>query len=445
MDTEKQLNDLEEQLNNENSVPKKIKIVIGILIIFIILLIILSITAFIYFDQKLKEERNKGKPQNNENSNTDEYLLEINGFKEKWYDIYGNRTINISYLDEGVIPNTYKKKGGVNYIPELGEVNDGNDYESYGLNVYDLYIPYSSLKKKKKHNGIILFVHGGGFENNTKEETEGLATRFAKLGFITANIEYTNCLEKYKQKNVYRILDEITACIKNIKLQLKSLDFDETKLELALYGISAGAQLCMVYGFSNKNNEIPIKFLMNSVGPISLYEKNWYKPNVKNVTLDNIENYLDVEAAEKNNTFTKIDSSFVIKLMNSMSGRLYSEDELKDLVIDNVIQTDNEKYKKMNNFAKYGYPIEVIANTTIPMLCLYGGSDDLVGIAHYCYLKKAYIDNKAEDKIKLIYMKHAGHERFHHGFEEDIIAMKEMNYQMVDFGKKYFTWDEDEV
>ncbi len=32
MDTEKQLNDLEEQLNNENSVPKKIKIVIGILI-----------------------------------------------------------------------------------------------------------------------------------------------------------------------------------------------------------------------------------------------------------------------------------------------------------------------------------------------------------------------------------------------------------------------------
>ena len=212
-----------------------------------------------------------------------------------------------------------------------------------------------------------------------------------------------------------------------------------------MYGISAGAQLCMVYGFSNKNNEIPIKFLMNSVGPISLYEKNWYKPNVKNVTLDNIENYLDVEAAEKNNTFTKIDSSFVIKLMNSMSGRLYSEDELKDLVIDNVIQTDNEKYKKMNNFAKYGYPIEVIANTTIPMLCLYGGSDDLVGIAHYCYLKKAYIDNKAEDKIKLIYMKHAGHERFHHGFEEDIIAMKEMNYQMVDFGKKYFTWDEDEV
>ena len=46
-------------------------------------------------------------------------------------------------------------------------------------------------------------------EDNTKEETEGLAIRYAKIGYITANIEYSNCLDKYKEKNFFRILDEI--------------------------------------------------------------------------------------------------------------------------------------------------------------------------------------------------------------------------------------------
>lgn len=175
---------------------------------------------FFYFQYLIQKEKEDNK---NEKS-VEDYLLEINGFKEKWYDIYGNRTINISYLENDVIPNTYKKSGS-NYIEELGEVNGGKDYSKHDVNVYDLYIPYSALKRKNKHNGVILFVHGGGFENNTKEETECFATRFAKQGFITANIEYSNCLDIYKEKNVYRILDEITACIKSIKKELISQVF----------------------------------------------------------------------------------------------------------------------------------------------------------------------------------------------------------------------------
>ena len=192
----------------------------------------MSISIYIYFNNKLKDEINKrdrhktdeDEDKKKKKKKEEEYLLEINGFVEKWYDIYGNRTINISYLENGIIPNTYKKDG-VNYIKDIGEINGGRDYESYVVNVYDLYIPYSSLERKNRHNGIILFVHGGGFENNTKEETEGLATRFAKLGFITANMEYTNCLDKYKEKSVFRILHEITACIQSIKKELESQGF----------------------------------------------------------------------------------------------------------------------------------------------------------------------------------------------------------------------------
>ena len=444
----KKIDDLQDNLLGENKVSKKIKIIIAILIIVIFLLIALSIFIYIYFNNKLKDEidkRDGHKKDEDEDKNKDkkkeeEYLLEINGFVEKWYDIYGNRTINISYLENGVIPNTYKKDG-VNYIKDIGEINGGRDYESYGVNVYDLYVPYSSLERMQLHNGIILFVHGGGFENNTKEETEGLATRFAKLGFITANMEYTNCLDKYKEKSAFRILDEITACIKSIKKELESQGFNGDKLELSLYGISAGAQLSLVYGFSNQNKILPLKYLMNSVGPISLDSNYWYKPTISNITLDNIENCEDVIAAENNHTFTQMDLTLNVKIMNSMYGKKYTQEDLSKLVINNVIQTENEIYKDLYNVVKYGYPVYVIGNNTIPMLCLYGGNDGMIGVAHYCYLKKAYIDNGAEDNITLVYMKHAGHERFHHWVEEDIIAMKKMHYLMVKFGQKYFTQD----
>lgn len=67
---------------------------------------------------------------------------------------------------------------------------------------------------------------------------------------------------------------------------------------------------------------------MNSVGPISLDTKYWYKPTISNITLDNIENCDDIEAAENNHTFTQIDPNFNIKTMNLMYGKKYKEEDL---------------------------------------------------------------------------------------------------------------------
>ena len=220
-DINEKLDDLGKQLNG-NKISKRIKVTIIILVIFIIILIAALIFFFFYMTNKLKEEK-AIKDQQIQKKKEEDYLLEINGFKEEWYDIYGDRFVNLSYSETNIIPNTFRK-GKPNYIEELGDINEGKDYDVYDTNVYDLYIPYSSYKRTKKHNGIMLFVRGGGFENNTREEVECFAIRFAKLGFITANIEYTNTLDKYKQKGFFRILDEMTACIKSIKKELGKKD-----------------------------------------------------------------------------------------------------------------------------------------------------------------------------------------------------------------------------
>ena len=439
-DIPKSLDDLEQKLLNENKRPKKIIIILIILIIFTIAFFLISILMFLYFYNKRKNEVNNEKERDNSNNSEEEYLLEINGFKEKWYDIYGNRTINISYLENDVIPNSYRKNKS-NYIEELGDLNEGKDYTKHDVNVYDLYIPYSALSRKNKHNGIILFVHGGGLENNTKEETECFAVRFAKMGYITANMEYSNCLDKYKEKSFYRILDEITACIKSIKNELVAQNFDGDKLELALYGISSGGQLILSYGFSDKNrNEIiPVKFLMNAVGIAILDEKYWYYIAVPNKTLDNIESVEVIENAKKNGTILPSNPYFLLHLMNLMTGKKLSQEELNKLIINDKIQKEDEKYKQMYKFAKYGFPLEIIGNNTIPLLCLYCGNDGL--FVHYSYLREKYINNGADNNISLVYMKYAGHERFHHGIERDIIAMKQMHVKMLEYAKTYFTND----
>ena len=236
------LGNLEDRLINENKLPKKMKAIIIILIIIIILLLIAFIIFLaIYFTIFQEKESDD---QDNKKSEED-YLLEINGFKEEWYDIYGTRRINISYLENDVIPNTFRY-GKSNYIEELGDINEGKDYTKHDINVYDLYIPHSVLSRKHKHNGVILFVHGGGFENNTKEETECFAIRFCKMGYITANIEYTNTLDKYKERGFFRILDEITASIKNIKKELVSEGFNRDLLKSSLYGIFTGDHLIIL-------------------------------------------------------------------------------------------------------------------------------------------------------------------------------------------------------
>ena len=383
------LDDIENKLLNENKPSKKYIIIIIFLVIFIVLLIGGIVFMFFYFQYLIQKEKEDNK---NEKS-VEDYLLEINGFKEKWYDIYGNRTINISYLENDVIPNTYKKSGS-NYIEELGEVNGGKDYSKHDVNVYDLYIPYSALKRKNKHNGV-----------------------------------------------VYRILDEITACIKSIKKELISQNFEGDKLELALYGISAGGQLILTYALSNKDDVIPIKYIMNAVGIVSINSTYWYKPAIPKNTLDNIESVQDIEAAKQNKSLAPIDRQFVLGIINAMSGKMLTKEEVNNLIVNGEVNTSDEKYQQIYNFSKYGSPIEVIGKKFMPTLCLYGGNDDLVGVNHYSLLRQAYIDHGQEDKIELVYMKYGGHERFHHGTEHDIIAMKEMHAKMVEYGKKYFTWD----
>ena len=244
-----------------------------------------------------------------------------------------------------------------------------------------------------------------------------------------------------KHTSIFKILDEITACLINIKHKLKNLGFDENKLELAIGGVSSGAHLSLLYGYSMKNIPIPLKFLINIVGPLSLEIKYWYKLGNNTPSLESIEN-IDIDNLIKEKKIVKLFNNEYnfIYLMNKFIGNKYNIKELKEMMINNKINLDNEKFKELNKIATYTYPVNFINENSVPTLCLYGGRDTSVGIIHYHYLKK--ISEKFGNKVELVYMKNGGHLLTDYKTKEGMNSIREMNYQILNYAKTYFTNDD---
>ena len=192
----------------------------------------------------------------------------------------------------------------------------------------------------------------------------------------------------------------------------------------------------MLYGYSIKNTPIPIKFIINIVGPVTLTTDVWYKLNKKNETLDNIEPE-DIEKAIKDNKIVKMDiNTTLLEIMNVFIGKKYNNKQLKGMIKGKDINNDNEDYKKLYKVAKNSFPINFINNNTVPTLCIYGGNDDAVGVAQYSKLKKLFKENNR--KIELVYMRYGGHMLEDYITENGVHAMREMNYQILNFSKTYF-------
>ncbi len=363
---------------------------------------------------------------------------------ENWHDLYGEKITNIAYFKDNKIINTFKKNGD-NYKEEIGEVNNGKDYQKNERNYYDLFIPYSSMKNKNGINRIMLFIHGGGWVFGKKEHIEFCCFRYAKYGYITASMNHTFLNNKNKECSIFRILDEITSCIADIKYQLKNEGFsqNDNKYEIALGGISSGAHLSLLYGLSIKQSPIPVKFIIDFVGPVTLEPEYWYKK--KDDHLDNIEP-IDIENAISENKIIKIftDESECLQLMNSFIGNKYKDNDIKEMMADKTININNEKYKELYKIAKYTFPVYYINENSVPTLCIYGGGDSIVGVAHYSYLKKEF-EKKGNENIELIYMKDSGHFLEKYETKDGMSSIRETHYKILSYAKTYFTYDEKEL
>ena len=352
------------------------------------------------------------------------------GFIENWSEYYGIKLLNLSYSNDDKIKNTFAK-GEINFDSKLNSVNLNLDYEKIPNNNYDIYIPYSSLENKKNKNGIFFFLHGGFYISGNKKEIEYLCIRYAKLGYITVNIEYSLLTNN---NNIFRIMDEISSAIESTKKKLEELNFEN--LVCCLGGISTGAHLALLYSYWLKSNsKIPIEFVINFSGNLNLDLNNFYINKGKNIlegnlTLNQVENY------KTNKSIIPLSYHIEwIKYINAINGNIFKDNELNKALNRTSINFKSETFKSLEYIINKTSIIKYINKDTIPTLSLYGGKDKDIGILHYFILKEKLKENNVEHYFS--YMKYSDHKLYPEN-EEDLNKTRAFHSKILSYAKKYF-------
>lgn len=241
--------------------------------------------------------------------------------------------------------------------------------------------------------------------------------------------------------SIFRILDEVASVIKNIKKSLRDKGFNETKLELAIAGFSSGAHIALLYAYSYKNSPIKIKFVINSLGPVTLESEYYYKIANSNVTLDDIKEETLNKYIKEKKVVPMNNSLGLTKYMNLFLGNKWNDNinEMIENPDQKEINTKNQKYEELLKRVKFGFPTNYVNIDTMPTICLYAGKDVTIGIRHYSYLKSIFEKNN-NDKIELIYLKSLTHDLYlYRNNSEFLNGISQLSLKIFEYSNKYFT------
>ena len=136
----------------------------------------------------------------------------------------------------------------------------------------DLYIP----KDCGDHVGLVLMIHGGGWVQGNKDFYEEELRVFSRdMGYAAAAMNYRYASEDV---DVFGILDDISLALQKIKdtAAKKGVTIDK----VLLTGISAGAHLSLLYGYTRADTA-PIRpaAVVSLSGPTDLSEHGFVFEN----------------------------------------------------------------------------------------------------------------------------------------------------------------------
>ena len=197
--------------------------------------------------------------------------------------------------------------------------------------VMDIYVPKKAYQRK--HNGCVVFIHGGGWTGGDKSEEDLRCRNVANNGYIAINVNYTLYNEENKDYyTVNLVLNEIDSALGFAKDFCKSLGVTLTMA--ATSGYSAGGHLSMLYSYSrNENAPLEIKFTASMAGPADISIDVWGKGTA-------------------------------ITIARMLSGVLVTDEDIESGCADEIFNSIS--------------PTHYVSETSPPSLFIYGGKDTLV-------------------------------------------------------------------
>lgn len=114
-------------------------------------------------------------------------------------------------------------------------------YGSHERQRFDMYIP----EDVKNGNGVMLFIHGGGWHDGDKSIHHKDTEYFSEAGYITATMNYRFVSDEL---SVYDELDDITSALVQIKKSCAEYGYSVENVILS--GGSAGGHLSLMYAYT---------------------------------------------------------------------------------------------------------------------------------------------------------------------------------------------------
>ncbi|MEN2413929.1 alpha/beta hydrolase family protein [Flavobacterium mesophilum] len=127
--------------------------------------------------------------------------------------------------------------GQTSYFPHLA-------YGKSSQQILDLYVPNGNLKDVP----VVILLHGGSWSMGGLEYTNKHAQDIANKGFVVANVDYRYVNDTISAKD---LLADIDAAVTYVSKT--SSKYGYAKKGFHIVGISAGAHLALLYGYTKKN------------------------------------------------------------------------------------------------------------------------------------------------------------------------------------------------
>lgn len=224
------------------------------------------------------------------------------------------------------------------------------EYGAQEWNRMDVYIPREISPQRS--SSAVVYIHGGAWVMGSRREENGEARRTAKLGYLTATIDYMLCTRKTQENySMEQVLEEIDAALIRLREFAHERGLDLQRV--ALSGTSAGGHIASLYAYSRgERAPIPVVFVSARVAPIDFHEATWREAQPR---------------------------ESLLKILSAMRHERLSANDWDE---------SNEAFdQKIDSVSPLAY---LTPEHTVPTLSCYGDSDMLIGPGHVKALQERF-------------------------------------------------------
>lgn len=168
------------------------------------------------------------------------------------------------------------------FLSNVSEVFSQKDlmqqqYGKFPQNTLDLYLPKAITSKTP----VMIMLHGGAWMMGGNEYTAKTARDLRDRGFVVANVDYRYVNDSVHSKE---LLNDIDKAVSFIKENSKTYGFKSYGYHMS--GISAGAHLALLYGYTTKQDIKSISVLcaptrLDDISEIEFIKSNGLLHNIE--------------------------------------------------------------------------------------------------------------------------------------------------------------------